>query len=134
MVAWSLPRTTGRAYAYLLLRPDGATLDEIAKALDVAKSGTSVATRQLVAFGMARTHRESGSRRLRFEAIYDLGGLLAAREAQVRLFMERVREGARSASSAVARRRMTRMTEAVADVVGELTSLARRAERKGKRA
>jgi DNA-binding transcriptional regulator GbsR (MarR family) len=132
MVAWSLPRTTGRVYAYLLLRPEPATLDQIAKDLEVAKSGASVATRQLVSFGMARTHRQRGSRRLGFDAIYDLQGLLAARELQTRMFMDRLREGARVASSSVTRRKMTEMTETIADVLGELTTLARRG-RKGRR-
>jgi DNA-binding transcriptional regulator GbsR (MarR family) len=134
MVAWSLPRTTGRVYAYLLLRPEAATLDQIAKELGVAKSGASVATRQLVSFGMAQAHGERGSRRLRFDAIYDLAGLLEAREAQTRLFMERLREGARAASSTAARRRITGMTDTISDVVGELTTLARRGGRKGRRA
>jgi DNA-binding transcriptional regulator GbsR (MarR family) len=133
MLAWSLPRTTGRVYAYLLLRPDGTTLDQIAKELDVAKSGASVATRQLVSFGMAQTHGLPGSRRLRFEAIYDLAGLLAAREAQTRVFMQRLREGARATSSSAARRRITEMTDAISDVVVELATLARRTKRKGRR-
>jgi DNA-binding transcriptional regulator GbsR (MarR family) len=130
MVAWSLPRTTGRVYAYLLLRPESATLDQIAKDLEVAKSGASVATRQLVSFGMARTHRQPGSKRLGFDAIYDLDGLLAARELQTRLFMERLHEGARVASSSVARRKIAAMTHTIADVVGELTDLARRQGRR----
>jgi DNA-binding transcriptional regulator GbsR (MarR family) len=133
MVAWSLPRTTGRVYAYLLLRPESATLDQIAKDLEVAKSGASVATRQLVSFGMARTHRQRGSKRLSFDAIYDLDALLAAREVQTRLFMERLREGAKVASSTTARRKINEMTETIADVVGELTDLARRNGRKGRR-
>ena len=132
MVGWSLPRTTGRVYAYLLLRPESATLDQIAKDLGVAKSGASVATRQLVSFGMARTHRQRGSKRLGFDAIYDLEGLLAARELQTRIFMERLREGARVASSPVTRRKITEMTDTIADVVGDLASLARR-RRKGRR-
>ena len=133
MVAWSLPRTTGRVYAYLLLRPESATLDEIAKDLEVAKSGASVATRQLVSFGMARTHRQRGSKRLGFDAIYALDAVLAAREVQTRLFMERLRDGARVASSAAARRHLSAMTDTIADVVGELTDLARRSRRKGRR-
>ena len=133
MVAWSLPRTTGRVYAYLLLHPESATLDQIAKDLEVAKSGASVSTRQLVAFGMARTHRQRGSKRLAFDAIYDLDALLAAREVQIRLFMERLREGAQVAGSAAARRKIAEMTDTVAGVVGELTSLARRTGRKGRR-
>ncbi len=131
MIGWGLPRTTGRIYAYLLLRPEPTTLDRIAKELDVAKSGASVSTRQLVAFGMARTHRQRGSKRLAFDAIYDLEGVLSAREAQTRLFMESLQEGARVASSPGARRKMSTMSDAIADVVVRLTSLAR-SQRKGR--
>ena len=130
MVGWGLPRTTGRVYAYLLLSPKPATLDQIAKELEVAKSGASVATRQLVAFGMARTHRQPGSKRLGFDAIYDLGGLLAARETQTRLFMESLREGGRAAASPAVRRKIGDMSEAIEDVVTRLTALAKR-PRKG---
>lgn len=130
MAAWSLPRTTGRVYAYLLLRTDPATLDEIAKDLEVAKSGASGATRQLVAFGMARTHRQRGSKRLGFEAIYDLRGLLAARDAQTRIFMERLREGARVASSRAIRRKLDLMTDDIAAVLDGLAQVAAR-RRKG---
>ncbi len=131
MIGWGLPRTTGRVYAYLLLRPEPATLDQIAKDLDVAKSGASVSTRQLVAFGMARTHRQRGSKRLGFDAIYDLRGVLAAREVQTRLFMESLREGARAAASPAVRRKMSTMGDAIADVVVRLTALAR-SQRKGR--
>ena len=124
MVAWSLPRTTGRVYGYLLLRPDPANLDEIAKDLEVAKSGASVATRQLVSFGMARTHRQRGSKRLGFDAIYDLKGVISARELQTRLFLERLREGAQVASSPVVRRKMTNMTESLDSFIARLGSLA----------
>jgi len=124
MVAWSLPRTTGRVYGYLLLRPDPATLDEIAKDLEVAKSGASVATRQLVSFGMARTHRQRGSKRLGFDAIYDLKGVIAARELQTRLFLEGLREGARVASSPLVRRKMANMTESLDAFIARLGVLA----------
>lgn len=126
MVAWSLPRTTGRVYGYLLLRPDPATLDEIAKDLEVAKSGASVATRQLVSFGMARTHRQRGSKRLGFDAIYDLKGVIDAREVQLQLFLDRLKEGANVANSPVARRKMTAMTDAVDEVMVSLRGVATR--------
>ena len=42
MVSWNLPRTTGRVWAYLLMRGESAVLDEIARDLDIAKSGASV--------------------------------------------------------------------------------------------
>ena len=126
MVGWGLPRTTGRVYAYLLLRPEPVTLDHIAKDLAVAKSGASVATRQLVGFGMARTHGESGSRRLRYDAIYDLQGLLAAREQQTQQFIEHLHDGSRVAAHAAVRRKMAGMTSAIEDVVASVTALSRR--------
>ena len=133
MVSWGLPRTTGRVYAYLLLRPEPATLDQIARDLEVAKSGASVATRQLVGFGMARSHRHRGSKRLGFDAIYDLQGVLEAREVQTRRFIHGLHEGARVASSPVVRRRMAHMNEAMEELVGRLTTFAGQHARKGKR-
>jgi DNA-binding transcriptional regulator GbsR (MarR family) len=130
MVGWGLPRTTGRVYAYLLLRPEPATLDQISRELRVAKSGASVATRQLVGFGMARTHGEPGSRRLRYDAIYDLQGLLAARQAQTRQFIEYLHEGSRAAANAAIRRKISSMTGAIEDVVASVTALGRRKEAK----
>ena len=120
MVGWSLPRTTGRVYGYLLLRPEPGTLDEIAKDLEIAKSGVSVATRQLVSFGMARTHRQPGSKRLGFDAIYDLQGIIAARERQTRVLLEGLREGSRVASSPLVRRKMTNMTAAMDELMATL--------------
>lgn len=131
MVGWGLPRTTGRVYAYLLLLSEPASLDQIARALDVAKSGTSVATRQLVSFGMARTHAERGSRRLRFDAIYDLKGLLAAREAQTRQFIDYLREGSRVAANSGTRRKISAMTSTIEDIIASVTALER--QRRGKR-
>ena len=133
MVSWGLPRTTGRVYAYLLLSEDPATLDQMAKDLEVAKSGASVATRQLVGFGMARTHRQRGSKRLGFDAIYDLKGVIEAREAQTKRFLQGLHDGASVASSPVVRRKMKDMNEALADLVGQVTAMAGKRARKGKR-
>ena len=51
MVGWGIPRNTGRIYAYLLLQREPATLDDIAGELHIAKSGASVAARQLAQLG-----------------------------------------------------------------------------------
>jgi len=126
MVAWSLPRTTGRVYGYLLMRQDPATLDEIANDLEVAKSGASVATRQLVSFGMARTHRQRGTKRLGFDAIYDLKGVIEARDVQTRIFLERLKEGSRVASSPAVRRKMVDMTDEMDDLLVSLRGVATR--------
>src|SRR3982074_3518483 len=79
VAGWGLPRTTGRIYAYLLLCTEPAGLDRIASDLEVAKSGASVATRQLVQLGLARTLGQRRSRRLLFEALYDPEAILSAR-------------------------------------------------------
>src|SRR6266542_6269640 len=79
MVGWNLPRTTGRVWAYLLMRGESAVLDEIASDLDVAKSGASVGARQLVAFGLARVTGERGGRRVLFSAIDSLDAMFAVR-------------------------------------------------------
>lgn len=128
MVAWGLPRTTGRIYAYLLLRPTPATLDEIAQDLGVAKSGASVGTRQLVAFGLARTFGERGSRRLRYDALYDVRAIVAARTAQTIGLFDLLREAARVASSPSIKRQIATMTSTLESMFSQFPDLTRRAE------
>lgn len=127
MVAWGLPRTTGRIYAYLLLRPTPATLDEIAQDLGVAKSGASVGTRQLVAFGLARTFGERGSRRLRYDALYDVRAIVAARTAQTIGLFDLLREAARVASSPSIKRQIATMTSTLESMFSQFP-VTRRAE------
>jgi DNA-binding transcriptional regulator GbsR (MarR family) len=128
MVAWGLPRTTGRIYAYLLLRPTPATLDEVARDLGVAKSGASVATRQLIAFGLARSFGERGSRRLRYDALYDVRAIVAARAAQTVGLFDLLREAARVASSPSIKRQLARMTSALESMFSQFPELTRRAD------
>src|SRR5581483_1236985 len=130
MVRWGLPRTTGRVYGYLLLRPDPATLDEIARDLDVAKSGGSVATRQLIATGLARSFGEGKTRRLRYDALYDLSAIVAARAAQTRVFIEGLREGAKVAAAPAVRKKITAMTAALEGAFTAAPTLALRAQRR----
>jgi DNA-binding transcriptional regulator GbsR (MarR family) len=126
MVGWGLPRTTGRTYAYLLLAARPASLDEIIGALSVAKSGASVAARQLVAVGLARSAGEPGTRRIRYEALHDIDAIFAARDAQTHRFLGRLREGADVAPPGVARRRLTTLASLVQELTDELPALLRR--------
>ena len=126
MVGWGLPRNTGRTYAYLLLQNWPASLDEIATALEVAKSGASVASRQLVGLGMARGIGERGSRRLRYEALDSIEAVTAARNAQVIDFMNRLREGAAVARPGPGQRRLREMAEVMQELVEELPAILRR--------
>ena len=127
MLSWGVPRNTGRVYAYLLLRTEPAGLDEIATDLEMAKSGASVATRQLVRFGLARGIGERGSRRLLYEALHSVEGILAARNAQVVDLLSRLRQGAAVAPPGRGRRLLQQMAEVLQEVVDELPRMVRRA-------
>ena len=116
----------GRTYAYLLLRADAASLDEITAELDVAKSGASIAARQLVTIGLARAVGERGSRRIRYEALLDIESVFAARDAQTRVFLEHVREGAAVAPAGHPRRQLALAASQMEDLLEELPSLVKR--------
>ena len=126
MVTWGLTRTTGRIYAYLLLRSSPASLDEMSDELDIAKSGASVASRQLVAIGIARAVRARGSRRVLYVALLDPDAIMAGRNAQTRIFADRLRQGAHAAGPGQARRRLDEMAGIVEDLSAELPALVRR--------
>ena len=130
MVGWGLPRTTGRIYAYLLLRPEPADLDQITRDLHVAKSGASVSTRQLISFGMVRATGERGTRRLRYDALYDLDAIIAARTAQSLAFFERLKEGARIATAPAVRAKLRTMTGELETVFGDAPDFVARARRR----
>lgn len=126
MVGWGLSRTTGRVYGYLLLCAEPASLDDLVCALGVAKSGASVAARQLVQLGMARASGERGSRRLRYEALIGVDAIFAARNSQVRELLERLDQGARLASPGPQRERLEEMVATLQEFVDEAPALLRR--------
>jgi DNA-binding transcriptional regulator GbsR (MarR family) len=133
MVGWNLPRTTGRVWAYLLMRGGAAVLDDIARDLDVAKSGASVGARQLVAFGLARSSGERGSRRVLFSAIDSLDAVFAARSETARALQRLLQEGARAAATSATRAKLTDMASGIGEILErEGEALAAHA-RKGRR-
>lgn len=90
MAPWGWPRPVGRIYAYLLLREEPATLDEIAADLGMSKSNASVAARTLEHCGNARRQGEPGSRRIYYSVPGEFSGPFVEKAAlldrQVRLF------------------------------------------------
>ena len=125
MLGWGLTRNLGRIYGYLLLQPGVASLDQIAEAVGMAKSGVSLATRQLVQLGLARGSGERGSRRLLYEALPSLEAVFAARNANALELMERLRQGARATASEPRRAQL----EQLADAMREFIDLAPRVMR-----
>jgi DNA-binding transcriptional regulator GbsR (MarR family) len=126
MVGWGLSRTTGRVYAYLLVQSRPATLDEIAEDLTIAKSGASVATRQLTVMGMVRAAGQQGSRRLLYEALYDPEAIVAARAHGIREFLNHIRQGADVMSTGSQHDRLHQMASELQELYGEMPVLARR--------
>ncbi|HEY6201950.1 MAG TPA: transcriptional regulator [Candidatus Limnocylindria bacterium] len=134
MVGWNLPRTTGRVWAYLLIRGEPAVLDDIAHDLEVAKSGASVGARQLVAFGLARTTGERGSRRVLVSAIDNMEAMFAARSESARSLQRLLLEGARAASTPGARTTLSDMASGINEILERESAALGARSRKGIRA
>jgi len=133
MVGWGLPRTTGRVYGYLLLQRGPATLDDMAVNLGIAKSGASVASRQLAQLGLARALGQAGSRRVLYEPLDTLGAIITARSAQMRDLAARLRQGARAASGGPGRQRMLSMAEWCDESTEHFQALVRRLDKRRSR-
>jgi DNA-binding transcriptional regulator GbsR (MarR family) len=133
MVGWGIPRNTGRIYAYLLLQRRPARLDGIAADLGIAKSGASVASRQLAQLGLARALGEPGSRRVLYEAIYNLESIIAARTAQMNDLVVRLRQGARAAPRGQGRQRLQTMADWCEEWTRQLPLVMRRLDKRGSR-
>jgi len=96
----------GRLFGYLLVSGRRVSLDELSSELEASKSSLSVASRQLVQFGMARRITQRGSRRVLYEAVESFESLVEL-ELQRRVAMiELVSQGMRFASTPAAKRRM----------------------------
>ncbi len=133
MAGWGLPRNTGRIYAYLLLQRELATLDDIAADLGIAKSGASVAARQLAQLGLARAVGQPGSRRVLYEALYSIESIIAARAAQMNDLVARLRQGARVAPGGHGRQRLQAMADWCEEWTRQFPIVMRRLEkRRGK--
>lgn len=129
MAPWGWPRPVGRIYAYLLLREEPATLDEIAADLGMSKSNASVAARTLEHCGNARRQGEPGTRRIYYSVPPEFSGPFVEKaqllDRQVRLFADqRQRDIAAPVAERFARigAFYTAMREAIEHVVADAQS------------
>lgn len=130
MAGWGLARNVGRMYAYLLLRSEPVSLDEIAAELGIAKSGASVGARQLAGFGLARPRAERGSRRVRYEPVYSLEPMFAARQRQFHEFLARLHHAARVAPPGAGRQHIRDMAEGMDELIATIASALSRTQRR----
>lgn len=126
MAPWGWPRPVGRIYAYLLLREEPATLDEIAADLGMSKSNASVAARTLEHCGNAHRQGEPGSRRIYYSVPSEFSGPFVEKaqllDRQVRLFAgQRERDISAPVADRFARISAfyTAMREAIEGVIAE---------------
>lgn len=68
MAPWGWSRHVARIFAYLLIREQPATLDEICEHLGISKSIASVAARELEQYGNARRHSQPGTKQILYSA------------------------------------------------------------------
>jgi predicted transcriptional regulator len=94
---YGLAHSLGVVFGYLLLRAEPATLDEIAADLGISKSGASTSARTLTAFLMLRRVTERGTRRIRYEPIPSMEGMLSTSLGQLQVFLRTLEDGQRVA-------------------------------------
>lgn len=72
LAPWGVPATAGRLYAYLLLREEPVSLEQIAADLEMSKAGAWNAARFLEHTNCARRSTERGSKRVFFRLGNDM--------------------------------------------------------------
>jgi predicted transcriptional regulator len=108
---FGLPAATGRIFAYLLLRDQTASLDQIAADLEISKSSASVGTRHLVDAGMARRLPQRGSRRVLYEAVDSFETLVETDFVRRAMLLEKWRQGVGLAPSERVRQRLLNLVD-----------------------
>ena len=103
--------TNGRVLAYLLLLPAPASLDQIARHLEVSKSSVSVAARTLERAGAVRRIPQRGSRRVLYEAMDTFESLIEAEHQHRTLIVEKLRQGLAIAPPGLPQARLERFIE-----------------------
>ncbi|WP_437582577.1 GbsR/MarR family transcriptional regulator [Paramicrobacterium sp. CJ85] len=111
LAAWNLSRATGRVYGYLLLQAEPSRSEDLRSELSLSSGAVSTATRELVAWGLARTIPQSGSRRLLVEAAGGFEQLLAASHERTRTFIRTLQDARELTESEDAAQRLSDVTE-----------------------
>lgn len=98
--------TTGRVFGYLLLVESPVSLDQMAADLHASKSSVSVAARVLEQAGIARRIPQRGSRRILYEAVESIDGMIESELQRRAMMTEQLRNGLALTRSGRARQRI----------------------------
>lgn len=69
---WGITPAAGRVQGWLLASPRPADAEELARELEMSRGAISMATRELLDWGLATTEQVPGSRRLLYHPVTDL--------------------------------------------------------------
>src|SRR2546422_8311993 len=69
---WGINRTVAQIHALLYLAPRPLNAEQISATLSVARSNVSTSLRELLSWGIIRTVRVLGDRRVHFESLQDV--------------------------------------------------------------
>jgi hypothetical protein len=121
MAPWGWSRHVARIFAYLLIREEPATLDEISAHLGISKSIASVAARELEQYGNARRHSQPGTKQILYSAPEKRYGPFPDQAAMMGM-MAALLERQRPASPRVAERlgNVATFLRAMRDAIGEV--------------
>ncbi|WP_407178231.1 GbsR/MarR family transcriptional regulator [Bradyrhizobium sp. STM 3562] len=111
MMAWGVPQTAARLYAYLLLSAEPMGLDRIAADLEMSKSSASVAARLLEKYRLVRCQGERGSKRVLYDASDNYEGMLVEQERMLEALSSLLQTGRAVADAGPARARLEEMAE-----------------------
>ncbi|GGN52407.1 hypothetical protein GCM10011349_25920 [Novosphingobium indicum] len=73
LAGWNMPANAAQVYGFLLLQSEPASLDEMAKELEISKSNACKAAKLLETAGHIRRVGERGSKRVLYVAREDFG-------------------------------------------------------------
>jgi predicted DNA-binding transcriptional regulator len=106
---WSLSNNAARLYGYLQIRNDPASLDDIARDLEISRSYAFTAAKQLELYGNARRLSERGSKRVRFIAGEDPGIPLRRQTAALGQMSALIAASTAGVCDGIAAQRLTRL-------------------------
>lgn len=123
-----VPRTTGRVFGLLLLRPDAASLDEITEELGISKASASTGARYLERLGLVERVPRPGARKDFYRLVDDPARTLVLHVDPLREMGEILQQGIKAVpgTRAEVRTRLNRMAQVHREATGFLEKLLRR--------
>jgi hypothetical protein len=106
---WNMPHNAARLYGYLQMLNEPASLDEIARDLEISKSNAWAAARTLEQVGNARKLSERGTKRVSYIAGDDPGAPLRKQTELLGLMSELIAGAKGEVTSGGAEQRMARL-------------------------